>query len=406
MSLKDRLAIESLRNDISDVSVALGKIKNQWPGRSWKFPNQQSNDIDISHFFNKYSVTTDAEQNRGSQLSLLELLVDRLHLLILSCSQTPVESFCTIGKAGEFLVNHVNIQNQRPLSAGFVGGDSEAGSLTAYSPNYEEDVRREMFPFIQALVISIHTICNKYVIPCTSHQAWQRENRHLNKKTFIKVTSSIRADIDRIGKIFHNFDKTTQNLKARVVKEQKETKKFQLSCDSIRATLTRERTVLEEEYKSKEANLDSQRVTFDSQIETLNKDVKHLNEVLSIKSTELESAKLRCRETSKKSSEENDRRQLIESSLTQLETKFHDLTVQLKDSKLSNNKMKSKLIELSEYEVLSLKSADENSILSEQAHQNEHLISTLREEIQAERSNSKSHLSRIEYFKMQVKNGK
>jgi len=128
MSLKDRLAIESLQHDISDVAMALGKMENQWLGRSWKYPNLKSNQIEIAEFFAKYSFTGEPGENVRSQLSLLELLVDRLHLLILSCSKTPVESFCTIGKAAEFLINHVNVKNLRPLSAGYVGGDGESGS--------------------------------------------------------------------------------------------------------------------------------------------------------------------------------------------------------------------------------------------------------------------------------------
>jgi len=61
---------------------------------------------------------------------------------------------------------------------------------------------------------------------------------------------------------------------------------------------------------------------------------------------------------------------------------------------------------LAEFEVLSLKSADENSILSDQLLQNEHLIQTLREQIHAERENSQKHLTTLERFKIQVKNGK
>lgn len=126
-----------------------------------------------------------------SELSLLEFLVDRLHLLILSCAQMPSDSFVPIGKAADSLITHLKVLHERPLSAGFVGGDGNKrkvpgheGSDVAYSPNYEEDVRREMFPFVQSLVTSMNMICKKYVIPCTSHDTWQKENKNLDKKNF------------------------------------------------------------------------------------------------------------------------------------------------------------------------------------------------------------------------------
>ena len=61
----------------------------------------------------------------------------------------------------EYLINRTKLLNERPISAGYVGGDGDRGSTETYSPNYEEDVRREMFPFIQSLIISVYGICNK-----------------------------------------------------------------------------------------------------------------------------------------------------------------------------------------------------------------------------------------------------
>ena len=204
-----------------------------------------------------------------------------------------------------------------------------------------------MFPFIQSLVVSLYAICNKYVIPCTSHAAWQRENRHLNKKTFIKVTSCIRADVEKIGRIFQNFHKTKEDLKSRVLAEQKNTKKFQLSCDSIRATLTRERSNLQAKFDEKELEYENGRKLLEDENLNLSRELENLHEILSQKSEELENVQKICAEKSETSDREKDRRQLIQSSLNELENKFSDLTAQLKESKLANNKMKTKLIQLS-----------------------------------------------------------
>ena len=120
-------------------------------------------------------------------MSLLELLIDRLHFLILSCSKSADQTFCSIGKAAESLIVKSRLSNQRPLSAGYVGGDNSE-SDTTFSPNYEEDVRRHMFPFVQSLVISLNSICKKYVVTSTAHETWSRENKHLDKMSFVKIT--------------------------------------------------------------------------------------------------------------------------------------------------------------------------------------------------------------------------
>ena len=59
-----------------------------------------------------------------------------------------------------------------------------------------------------------------------------------------------------------------------------------------------------------------------------------------------------------------------------------------------------------EFEQISLKSSEEKSLLSEQLEEHEQLIEQLRREINTERLKSRESMSKIEYFKMQVKNGK
>jgi len=403
MSLKERLAIDSLRNDINEVSSSLAKLEDLWGGRSWKFPNQQSSDIDIAQLFSKFNIRGDSDSGQ-SQLSLLELLVDRLHLLILSCSKISSDSFCPIGKAADALINHVKILSQRPVSAGYVGGDGGKGSLTTYSPNYEEDVRREMFPFVQSLVTSVNAICKKYVIPCTAHETWQRENRNLDKKTFVTVTGCIRADIDRLAKIFDGFDKITHKLQAQILKEQKETKRFKISNDSMKATLARERKTLELESKQQKDDLEHEKNNLRLKIDMLTNEHRSLSDRFKQKSKELTCVKSTCEETETKATKEMEQRKRIEASLDELKVKFQDITNQLKESKLANNKMKSRLIELSEFEQMSIKSADEKSLLSEKLQQHQNLIESLRQEIQIEHENSQCHLSKIEHFKLQVKN--
>jgi hypothetical protein len=199
-NLRDALAINDLKRNIFDIEGVIQKLPNNYPGPSWKFPQRQAKDIDVEEQSARFCAGEDATDNFHAQLSLLELLVDRIHYLILSCADVQSLSFTSIGGAGETLLNSIIKLRQGDLT-GFTGGHTPCGSSKVYSPNYEEDVRREMFPLIQSLVVSINTLCKTYVLPCESNKIWQRENRKLDKCTFVRVTTALRNDMGMGSKI-------------------------------------------------------------------------------------------------------------------------------------------------------------------------------------------------------------
>jgi hypothetical protein len=100
MNIKETLAINSLRKEIIEISSVLRNLEKFWDGKSWKYPNIKSENVDIPAILQK--VSYDKADSTKCQLGLLEILVDRLHFLILSCSGTEDISFCTLRKSGKF----------------------------------------------------------------------------------------------------------------------------------------------------------------------------------------------------------------------------------------------------------------------------------------------------------------
>ncbi|XP_053558181.1 coiled-coil domain-containing protein 157 isoform X2 [Bombina bombina] len=86
--LGDRMCMESLRKDITDLQGTLidvffrvGAVR--YP--SWKFPDKVSCDLDLVHLLEKYDhVEEDPEFTQLSHVVLLELVIDRLLLLLQS----------------------------------------------------------------------------------------------------------------------------------------------------------------------------------------------------------------------------------------------------------------------------------------------------------------------------------
>ena len=129
--LRDALAINDLKRNIFDIEgkrtsslkfinsknpLNLGviqKLPNSYPGPSWKFPQRQAKDIDVEEQSARFSAGEDVMENFHAQLSLLELLVDRIHFLILSCADVQVYFIIIVQLHMAFLVSFLHLYRRR-----------------------------------------------------------------------------------------------------------------------------------------------------------------------------------------------------------------------------------------------------------------------------------------------------
>ncbi|NXF96627.1 CC157 protein, partial [Eubucco bourcierii] len=86
--LGHRGCMESLRADLRDLQAAVSHVSASAGAvrfRSWKFPNQVSCDLDVGELLERYGHTdNDPEFTQHSHVVLLELVIDRLLLLLQS----------------------------------------------------------------------------------------------------------------------------------------------------------------------------------------------------------------------------------------------------------------------------------------------------------------------------------
>ena len=131
-----------------------------------------------AHEFNpnlsSFQFSSDSEQNVKTQLGLLEILVDRIHFLLLSATESKSDGFISIGKASKILMTKLMVLHQAQADNKSTLEDVQAhinqtiatrGSEIFYSPNYEEDLRREMFPIVSNLISTVTSICDQNGIP-------------------------------------------------------------------------------------------------------------------------------------------------------------------------------------------------------------------------------------------------
>ncbi|CAG5078655.1 Oidioi.mRNA.OKI2018_I69.PAR.g9045.t1.cds [Oikopleura dioica] len=401
--LRDALAINDLKRNIFDVEGVIQKLPNSYPGPSWKFPQRQAKDIDVEEQSARFSAGEDVMNNFHAQLSLLELLVDRIHFLILSCADVQSVSFTSIGGAGESLLNSIVKLRQGDLS-GFTGGHTPCGSSKVYSPNYEEDVRREMFPLIQSLVVSVNTLCNNYVLPCESNKIWQRENRKLDKCTFVRVTTALRNDMEKITKLFSSFDKKVVRLKSQIDEKQNESNKFKSLWEASKESLKKQKDASENEIKSLQRDIQLFREEKDVLSREHSLHLSSANKNLSKTKEKLEKLAREKEELSRSKSLEETTRKNLEKEHETLKRANSDLASQVKLFKTESVKMKRKMVELVEAEHKSQKSEAENDELRRNLVQKDDAISVLSKEVERAKQVEKKQLSMIEMFKEQVKN--
>ncbi|ELU04106.1 hypothetical protein CAPTEDRAFT_187561 [Capitella teleta] len=100
--LGGRYCIESLRNDVTDLqSTIVDVFSRVGPVRStsWKYPDKVAADLDMTQLLEMYDWTEDEEECQVSHVCLLELLIDRLLLLLLAISQHLKQLEGRIGSA-------------------------------------------------------------------------------------------------------------------------------------------------------------------------------------------------------------------------------------------------------------------------------------------------------------------
>ena len=80
--------LKNLREDVNDISGVLSEILSRTGPltvSSWKFPDTAACELDVVELLDRYSFSEDELDNQVSHFSLLELVVDRL-LLVLHCA--------------------------------------------------------------------------------------------------------------------------------------------------------------------------------------------------------------------------------------------------------------------------------------------------------------------------------
>ncbi|CBY38812.1 unnamed protein product [Oikopleura dioica] len=388
-NLRDALAINDLKRNIFDIEGVIHKLPNNYPGPSWKFPQRPAKDVDV--------------EEQSARFCAGELLVDRIHFLILSCADVQSVSFTSIGGAGETLLNSIIKLRQGDLS-GFTGGHTPCGSSKVYSPNYEEDVRREMFPFIQSLVVSINTLCKTYVLPCESNKIWQRENRKLDKCTFVRVTTALRNDMEKITKLFTSFDKKLEKLKSQIGEKQNESSKFKSLWDASKDSLKRQKDASEREINSLRSHVELLRGEKEALSAQHDQNILSANENVSMAQAELQKLASEKEELSRSKSLEEKAKKDLEKEHETIKRANSDLNLQVKLFKTESVKMKRKMVELVEAETRSERSAAENDDLRQAISEKDDTISLLSSEIEMSKMTEKTQLSMIEKFKEQVKN--
>ena len=241
MTLGQKLAIDALRGDLRELNKLLEPC--QYDGPSWKAPNKKSSQIDIDEYLAKTIYTGDGDDDRRCQIGLLEMLIDRLHCLMLSLATSEATTFTSLAKAGRRLtlkVAHLQSdkQNQRrnvdQLQQSV--NASIKGSALFYSPNYEEDLRREMFPILDNLITSLATINDSQALPSGAADIWTQVKHNFDKTALVKVTTAMKRDMERVGKLLAKLEKQKGTMKKEISDQANTLKMLNASQDGLRVS--------------------------------------------------------------------------------------------------------------------------------------------------------------------------
>ena len=85
--LGNKFCIESLRNDVTDIQgTVIDVFSRAGPAQfpSWKYPDKKSCDIDMTDLLETYDYSEDEEERQVAHIVLLEMVVDRYVLIIIT----------------------------------------------------------------------------------------------------------------------------------------------------------------------------------------------------------------------------------------------------------------------------------------------------------------------------------
>ena len=116
--------LKNLREDVSDISGVVAEILSRTGPltvSSWKFPDTVACELDVVELLERYSFSEDELDNQVSHFSLLELVVDRL-LLVVHCAAAFHDQISA--SSGAFRAasapNDAVAKEQAPTSAGLI----------------------------------------------------------------------------------------------------------------------------------------------------------------------------------------------------------------------------------------------------------------------------------------------
>ena len=241
MTLGQKVAIEALRGDLRELNVLLEQC--QYDGPSWKEPNKKSVDIDIDEYLTNATYTGDCDDDRRCQIGLLEMLIDRLHFLMLSLATSQATNFTPLAKAARKLslkVAHLHSDKQHQRrNVNQLQQSINAtinGSSMFYSPNYEEDLRREMFPILDNLITSLAQINDSQALPSGAADIWNQVKHNFDKTALVKVTTAMKRDMERVGKLLTKLEKQKSTMKKELNDQANAVKMLQASQDGLKVS--------------------------------------------------------------------------------------------------------------------------------------------------------------------------
>lgn len=372
MTLPERLAVESLLSDISDINKNLNRLDFQYQGPSWKRPNTKAHEFNPN--LSSFQFSSDSEQNLKTQLGLLEILVDRIHFLLLSATESKSDGFISIGKASKILMTKLLVLHQAKADNNSTLEDVQAhinqtiasrGSEIFYSPNYEEDLRREMFPIVSNLISTVTSICDQNGIPSASCQLWESEKARVDKRIFVKVTTAIRKDMERISRLFQKLEKTKIQLKKDIESKNEKIRMEIASNEGLRATMKRKETEAERRLNDLKDQLELRISVSETEKKDLFNDRNRLKSELTRKNDDIQKANIDRENLNRKILEieadmaDGNHKNLIlqeniEKKINEIEglkKQITNLNGKFENEKKTKERLKSKLIELSENET-------------------------------------------------------
>ena len=148
-----------------------------------------------------------------------------------------------------------------------------------------------MFPILDNLVIALSNISDNYALPSSSCEIWTQVKHNFDKTALVKVTSSIKKDMERVDKLIEKLEKQKKGLKSELAKQSNTVKMLEASQSGLRATLNRSQVEHEQKYSQLDTLLNERISSLSNECQQLELKCCSLNQRLSQGSVELEKSK-------------------------------------------------------------------------------------------------------------------